>query len=125
MAKGIKKKKKKKPRTVRFKDNAAAGVALRLSLLPPHRGVHLRRAAEGLGGLEDALEDLLVVVVGEGRAAHEQLEDEASKGPVVRGLVVPWRPRAARAARAERGQEVRRRRCEGRRLGAGAARAGG
>ena len=30
----------------------------------------------------------LVVVVREGRATHEQLEDEAAQRPVVRGLVV-------------------------------------
>lgn len=53
------------------------------------RGVHLGRTAEELGGLEDALEDLLVVVVGEGGPPDEQLEDEAAQRPVVRRLVVP------------------------------------
>ena len=40
-------------------------------------------------GLDDALEDLLLVVVLEGCVADEQLVDEAPEGPVVRRLVVP------------------------------------
>jgi len=62
-----------------------------------HRRVHLGRAPQEFGRLQDALEDFLVVVVGKRGAPHQELENEAPQRPVVGRLVVPLREHQFRA----------------------------